>query len=181
MSNPSNKQLEEVYLTIRSKLLRFAVARLNNTALAEDIVQDLYIRLNRGNLSTDVENIEAFIFRALNNLIIDHRRKAARINNRDSAYKNEQSIDPVHEMADPEPSADRQLESKEKLVAVNEVINALPSQCRKAFTAVRIKGLSYREAAEVLGVGQKAIEKQISRAMKALMAAFPPEDPDPPD
>jgi RNA polymerase sigma-70 factor (ECF subfamily) len=59
-------------------------------------------------------------------------------------------------------------------------IDALPEDEREVFSLVRIQGLNHAEAAEVLGVSTKTVQRRIHRSMLLLAAALDdlrPQDP----
>ena len=62
-----------------------------------------------------------------------------------------------------------------------EVIDALPDDEREAFSLVRIQGLTQTEAAEVLGVSSKTVQRRLNRGIDAGgTAGRPPADREPP-
>jgi RNA polymerase sigma-70 factor (ECF subfamily) len=69
-------------------------------------------------------------------------------------------------------------------VRILEAIEKLPDEEREAFDLVRIQELTQPEAAEVLGVGLRTVQRRLSRALVLLSEALsdlrPPEHPEPP-
>jgi RNA polymerase sigma-70 factor (ECF subfamily) len=60
-----------------------------------------------------------------------------------------------------------------------DAIDGLPADEREAFSLVRIQGLTYAEAAEVLAVSTKTVQRRLNRAL--LMLAEQLDDLRPPD
>ncbi|MDR1632198.1 MAG: sigma-70 family RNA polymerase sigma factor [Dysgonamonadaceae bacterium] len=58
--------------------------------------------------------------------------------------------------------------SKETVVELNKAINELPHRTKLAFTLVREQKKSYKEAAEILSVSVKTVEKQVAVAVEKL-------------
>jgi RNA polymerase sigma-70 factor (ECF subfamily) len=59
-------------------------------------------------------------------------------------------------------------ENKEKATALYKAIAQLPEKQQLAFTLIRIQGIKYEEATEIMGLGVKAIESLLSRAKENL-------------
>ncbi len=73
-----------------------------------------------------------------------------------------------------EPLPDEQCIAREALARVELAFAALPERTRRVVQLRRLDGLSLRDTAAELGVTESAIEKHMSRAMKALRAAAEP-------
>jgi RNA polymerase sigma factor (sigma-70 family) len=68
-----------------------------------------------------------------------------------------------------EPGAHRQLEAREELRRVQAGLDLLPPRCREVVVARRIEGLSQRETAQRLGIGEDTVERQMLNGMRALV------------
>lgn len=62
----------------------------------------------------------------------------------------------------------RAMESEEAREVMKKALEDLPESQRSVFLMNRLEGLTYSEIADRLGVGQKAIEKRMSLALKHL-------------
>lgn len=71
-------QLVSVYLVMRPELLRFLQAQLGNAAAADDVFQELFLRLRLAQLSAEVQNPRSFMFRTAFNLANEYARGAWR-------------------------------------------------------------------------------------------------------
>jgi RNA polymerase sigma-70 factor (ECF subfamily) len=78
---------------------------------------------------------------------------------------------PAFDPPDPSPGAEAALGARRRWQATRQVIAALPENQRTVLILVRFEGLSYRQAAEVLGVTEGAVESRLVRAMRRLSAA----------
>lgn len=169
MSDRLKISLLEDYLALRPALRRFLVARLGDQQLAEDILQDMYLKLDRAALKAPVSNSSAFLYRVANNLVLDHRKAAARRRVRDHNWSDSQLVmvgaDPVQDM----PDTDAALDARRRLDRLAVGIQELPLKCRTIFTACKIQGMTHREAAEHHGISVGTVEKHISRALKHLL------------
>ncbi len=67
----------------------------------------------------------------------------------------------------------REVEYKELIEKVREMIDHMPLQRRKVFMMSREDGLSNREIAERLGISQRTVETHISMSLKELRKLMP--------
>lgn len=61
---------------------------------------------------------------------------------------------------------------KNEILALERAVNTLPPQCMMVFKLVREDGLSYHEAARLLNISPKAVEKQMNIAIEKLTQAL---------
>ncbi|NWM55037.1 RNA polymerase sigma factor, partial [Escherichia coli] len=74
----------------RGELLRFLVARTGNPAEAEDLLQELWLRI-RDATPGPVANGRAYLYRAAQNLVLDRLREARRREARDKDWSDTQA------------------------------------------------------------------------------------------
>lgn len=162
--------LLDAYLSRRDDLVRFFAARLRSMAAAEDLVQDLYIRV--ASLSGDeaVENPSAYLYRLASNLMLDRLRSDRRSGARDSAWLQSQRRELGGEAVADEPTAEQNVAGRQRLAQLARGIADLPPKTRRAFELHKLEGLTQEETARVLGVSRKTVEKQISAALQRLLA-----------
>ena len=86
MSDGGKSILLETYLLQRDALKRFLTARLGGEAEAEDLVQEMYFRLDRAAVIADVGNPTAYLYKMALNLARDHRRERQRSHARDGQW-----------------------------------------------------------------------------------------------
>src|SRR6516164_3593014 len=85
--------LLDAYLSRRDDLVRFFAARLRSMAAAEDLVQDLYVRVASLDSDEPVENPSAYLYRLASNLMLDRLRSDRRSGARDSAWVQTQRLE----------------------------------------------------------------------------------------
>lgn len=162
--------LPRVYLAKREDLIRYFAARLRSRETAEDLIQDLFVRVCALEPGAVIENPSAYLFRLAHNLMLDRLRSVHRAGARDEAWRRSHSADvgghEVMDAASPEQAA----AASERLRRTLEAIKSLPPRTRRAFELHRLEGLSQEQAAQVLGVSRKTVEKQVGAALKHLLA-----------
>jgi RNA polymerase sigma-70 factor (ECF subfamily) len=149
--------------------LRYFTARLGSAAAAEDLVQDIFVKLSSLTPDVPVQNNAAFLYRLGSNLMLDRLRQQRRSAARDADWR-ETSTSSVdgQEVAD-EPAADEAVAARQRLALMLQAVEELPLQTRRAFRLHKLEGLSQAETAEVLGVSRSSVEKYIAAALRILM------------
>jgi len=139
--------------------LRIAARIVPDRTAAEDIVQDAMVRAwNRcDRFDPGRAQFRTWLYRIVVNLCIDQRRRV--------------SPEPLPEWfdaADPAAPADQILAASERAIALAAAIRALPGRQRAAMTLVYDEGVSGAEAARILGLSAKAVERLLARARSTL-------------
>jgi RNA polymerase sigma factor (sigma-70 family) len=160
--------LLSLYESKRANLVRFFAARLNSRAEAEDLVQDLYLRLTALDADAPVDNPSALLHRMGSNLMLDRLRSQKRSGVRDHDWREANTtVLAGHEIAQ-EPSADEVVDARQRLRVLIEAVDDLPEKTRHAFQLHKLEGLSHAETARRMGISTSTVEKHISSALKAL-------------
>src|ERR1700761_5213367 len=105
--------LLDAYMSKRDDLVRFFAARLRSMAAAEDLAQDLYIRVASLDGAEPVENPSAYLYRLASNLMLDRLRSDHRSGARDSAWSQSQRLEMGGEAVADEPSAEQSLAGRQ--------------------------------------------------------------------
>ncbi len=147
----------------------YAVAyrMLNNSAEAEDVVQDAFLKLwHKPQIWDPRKNAKftTWFYRVITNAAIDKARRRVKM------VSGEKIIDFV---ADDRRNPEDQMYQDETQRILEEAIQSLPDRQKAALNLCFYEGLSNKEAAEVLEVNLKALESLLMRAkagMKEYMA-----------
>ena len=163
-SNP----LVSIYLEMREELVRFLTARLGDRATAEDVNQELFVRLRLGHLSGDIASPRAYIYKAAYNAANEYERARRRQTVRDTAWVDSTTQKIGAETISNDVDAERALEAKHRLRVLTAALAELPPKCREVFIMCRLRELSHREIADDLGISTKTVEKHMTTALKHL-------------
>ena len=160
MFKPATK-LDEFNARYRSALMAFFFRRLGNFSEAEDLTQDVFVRLADSNWR-NIENTDAYIFQVAANILRDRgRRERVRSNFRsDMEYLEGSGV----EARDP----DRVLDGRETLAAIVAALAELPERTRAIFLLVRVEKLKQAEIAAHYAISVSAVEKHLRRAVLHL-------------
>jgi RNA polymerase sigma factor (sigma-70 family) len=161
-----------LYTLHRSALLRFLKARTRDPAEAEDILQDLWLRL-QDLRPGPIANARAYLFQMANNLVLDRARERFRRGARDRSWTEQSFVlapgaDGQLQTVDPGLTPEAQLLEAEEQQALAAAIAQLPEGARRAFCLHKIDGLGHAEVAARLGISRSGVEKHIAVAMKYL-------------
>lgn len=157
--------VEQAFEEYRHRLARFLRRRLQNDQDAEDVLQETYVRLLRSYRDElDGRTAANLIFRIATNLANDLGRR--RRTHRDSDHCSLNTIS----LASAEPSQERRLAAREELDALYDAIASLPPRRRQVFLLHRVDRMTYPEIASHCGISVKAVEKHITKALRALRA-----------
>ena len=146
----------------RTSLQRYFIRRVRDRAEAEDLVQDVFVRLTRRGGLGDVTNLSGYIFETAASVLQDRaRRRHVRAADAHDIFDNER-----HAGEDFAP--DRVFDGKERLSRVGAALLELPERTRHIFVLRRLEGMRYNDIASQLGISVSAVEKHMQRAVAFL-------------
>ena len=160
----------QAYLDNQAGLKRLLRARLGSEIEAEDVLQELYLRLSLDQEESRIVNPGAYLYRMALNLARDHRRGWERARARDDGWAGVSQTWLGQDAVVEAPGADRELEGRQRLHRVAAMVASFPPQRRRVFTLHKLEGLSHAEIAQQLGISRSAVEKHMSAALKQLVA-----------
>ncbi len=143
-----------------ARLCSFVFRYVDSADAAEDIVQDMLVKVWRRQQQFDFQRPLAYLYQAAKHEAISYRRRHG---------VRERAVAELARRERPlAPDNATLLERADLAAAVAEAVDALPERCRLIFTMHREQGLTYAQIADVLGLSVKTVETQISRAFRAL-------------
>lgn len=153
---------DRIYDYFSHKLFLFVFKILKDEAEAEDIVQEVFLKIweSRSKLD-DYDHLNSYIFTIAYNNSIDLIRK--RINN--SKYLEHLKNSGVFQISSDTIS---EVEFNDLNDQVNKLILNLPERQRAVYLLHREKGLTYPEIAEKLGISRNTVENHMVKALKYL-------------
>jgi RNA polymerase sigma factor (sigma-70 family) len=157
----------------RAELLRFLRARTGSPELAEDLLQDLWIKASEY-AAGPIANGRAYLFRMANNLVLDRARARSRAMARDRHWLEQNGITDglAEDRADPALPADETLARQQEAEILQQAINQLPAGAKRALVLYRLKGHGHLEVAQIMGISRSGVEKHLAVAMKHLRHAL---------
>lgn len=143
------------------KLLAFCLKFIPEQALAEELVQDTFLKIwnNRQKL-TKILSPEAYLFTMAKHLCLDYLRKIKKENELKTELLQKKEVS--HNLVDDF------IISKQYEELLSTVIKNLPQRQREIFEMSRHQGKSHKEIAQILGISPKTVDEHMSRALKAI-------------
>lgn len=141
---------------------------------AEDLTQDVFIRLYRTLSSFDGEraSFNTWITTVTRNLLVDHFRKTRndRITDSiDAAPGEDEDIQPLSErLADSGPAPDTQIERRETREQIQAALLKLSPELREAVILRDLQDMDYKEIAQALKVPEGTVKSRINRGRAEL-------------
>jgi RNA polymerase sigma-70 factor, ECF subfamily len=162
---------EKLYKLYFPRLYTFSFKILNDSGLAKDVVQNVFVKIWEIRTSFNFENPEAFIYQMVRNSSLNYIRHLKVVDNLKSKVKDQYLGEELYyiDMVGNEPYILIEKELEEKIL---EVMNSLPDKCLTVFRMSRIEGLKNTEIADHLKISVKAVEKHISKAMRIYRGNF---------
>lgn len=152
------------YLPLHPKLYRIAFALLESKADAEDILQETYYKLwDKKEELTNIRNPEAFAVTLIKNLCLDFLRSPR-------ARQNEEDVTSITLATDSSP--DTELEKKDQIRQVQQLISRLPENQRQVVRLRGISDCSFEEIEQITGLSAANIRTLLSRARKFIREQF---------
>ena len=159
------ENLLATFLRHQNELLQFLTYKVCCNVVADDLLQETYLRIARIPNDSEIVNKRAFVYRIADNLAVDHLRGVTRQHKRDGGGVTEEII-----CTRPEP--DTVLSGLQQMEMLEKYIYELPLQSRTVFLMCRVEGKSYSEVAKELGISGRTVENHVYKAMKLLKYQF---------
>lgn len=167
-------------LPLKNELYRLALRITQDSAEAEDVVQETMIKVwNLRDKWNEIESIEAFCLTICRNMAVDRTRQASKKNI---------SIDKCSSLQSPTPNSspltshsslltpEEQLEQKDRMKIVKDLIDGLPEKQRTAIHLRDIEGKSYKEIADIMEINEQQVKTNIFRARQTIKEKFTETD-----
>ena len=151
--------LTNYYITHRDELLAYVSSRLGNSVEAEDLVQNVFLRLLTSDRMITEVTLPALVYTIARNLIADFYRRRTHFEDYEHYLKNTDSIE----------------ETAESILSIRDITEQLerglarvPENCREIYRLHIYGGMKVAEISQCLGEGYKSVEHRLGTARKAV-------------
>lgn len=148
------------------RVYRLALRLTGNRHDAEDLTQEVFVRVFRSLHTYTPGTFEGWLHRITTNLFLDQARRKQRI--RFDALSDERAARLASTAAQPDAALADQVFDDD----VTQALAALPPDFRAAVVLCDVEGLSYEEIAEILGAKLGTVRSRIHRGRSMLRAAL---------
>lgn len=159
----NNQAFGVIYDRYWLKLYNYALNVLEDKAVCEDIVQEVFVSLWQQSNSQKIDNISAYLFQSVKFQVFKHLRKG-KIARR---YLERVTLLQSHN------DTEEQFIAKELESELSKVLSRLPERCRQIFVLSRFEHRSNREIALQLDLSVQTVKNQISKALASLREQLP--------
>jgi len=158
----SKVAVSRAFVAHRARLWAIA-QRIVGAELADDVVQEAYVKSALGAGEVRVERPYCYCCRVVRNVALDLRRRRSV----ELAYRTQTDDGELSQIAGGIP-VEEELDGRRMLDAVERVLESVPSRTREAFALHRIGGLSQREIGRQLGCSATLVNFMVRDARTAL-------------
>ncbi len=158
-----DQDLTALWQEFHDRLYRFIQQRVNNPADADDILQEVFLRIHH-RLSTvrDRDRLVSWMFQIARHAVIDHYRSSSR--QWDVATERE-----IELAANPD-EEDSATSNQELATCLQPMLKALPSTYQEALQLIELEGMTQKAAAERLGLSLSGAKSRVQRGRQQLKA-----------
>ena len=148
--------VEHIWRTYHKQLLAFIQKRVSDPVLAEDILQEVFIKIhNKIDSLQEGKKVKAWLFQITRNTIIDYYRRSKKNEDIDIQIVDLEEEDNIQAMAD--------IQS-----CIVPMIKSLPEDYRDALLLSELNGLSQKELSEKLQISYSAAKSRVQRGRTLL-------------
>lgn len=163
---------EEIVTQHSARVFRLAYRLTGNRHDAEDLTQEVFVRVFRSLSTYRPGTFEGWLHRITTNLFLDQVRRKQKI--RFDAFGD----DAGDRLPGSDPGPERAFEHANLDLDVQHALAELPPQFRAAVVLCDIEGLTYEEIADVLDVKLGTVRSRIHRGRSMLREALAHRDPE---
>jgi RNA polymerase sigma-70 factor (ECF subfamily) len=150
---------------LERRLRPFIARRLSNSADVDDVVQDVFLRMQRGlGGLRDEERFGPWVYQVARSAIIDHHRATAK--------HRVVAADNLAERAPDDVPEDPGAVEAEVAGYIAPFVGMLPSPYREALTLTELEGLTQKQAADMLGISLSGAKSRVQRGRRLLRQAL---------
>lgn len=159
---PKAETIEELFTALESPLLNYALRLAGELSVAEDIVQEAFMKLHAQ--FEQVGEPRRWLYRTVHNLALNHRRDSSKIISLDAKANEGDGNDAT----DPQPLPDEQIARLEGIGLVRLGMEVLDERSREVLRLKFTENLSYKEISARTGLKMGHVGYLLHHALKAM-------------
>jgi len=159
--------MTELYLRLKAGMFSYIYNRVQDTDVAEDIMQDVWSRLilETERIVNFVDDdvlpfsLKAYLYRMAGNRVIDHYRASGRL----QRLGDEEEL-----LASSDPDLSQDVADRHLFRCLQRRMRPLRLKLQEAFWLTRDESMTYQQAALALGVAQETVKDWVKQVLKAI-------------
>jgi RNA polymerase sigma-70 factor, ECF subfamily len=155
----------------RRAMMSFMYRMTHNTAAAEDLAQEVFLRVYRSRAGYEPSaKFTTWLYRIATNLAVNHARdtRHERPENQVSLDEPDQETGTTMDVPDSSLSVEENILRRERMKAIRDKVQQLPERQRMAVVMHKYQQMDYRQIAEVLKLSESATKSLLFRAYETL-------------
>jgi RNA polymerase sigma-70 factor (ECF subfamily) len=166
-------EFQSIYKEYYPKILRYLTRTLNDKEAAEDISQDVFVRVNEGLSKFEGRSkISTWIYRIATHMAFDYFKSASFRIGKKQTVSGEKLDETKEDMnvwtGDKGKISDQVIERKEMNECIKRYVSTIPENYRTVLILSEYEGLKNREIAEILGLSLDTVKIRLFRARSRL-------------
>ena len=157
-----------LFMNHRGALVNYASGIVGDSAQAEEVVQEAWLRYGAATLGRRLEEPVGYLYRVVRNLALDRRRRL----NLEDHHTAGQANSLAESLADAAPSPEDEAIARQELQRVIAAMAELPERTRVALEMHRFGGCTLREIARHLGVSVSMAQVLVVQGIKHCQRAL---------
>ncbi|HEY0652178.1 MAG TPA: RNA polymerase sigma-70 factor [Chryseosolibacter sp.] len=165
IADGDEKAFRSIFDSYSSKVYRFAMKVTHSSTLAEEVVQDVFIKIwsNRSQLSL-VEYFPSYLYTIARNHTFNLLKRIAIEANANAKLVRQL---PLHHS-----DTEQQVICSDYQGLLNQIVDTLPPQQKKVYGLCHHDGLKYEEAAERLNLSRLTVKTHMQNALRTIKSHF---------
>jgi RNA polymerase sigma-70 factor, ECF subfamily len=155
----------------RRPLVSFMYRMARNTAAAEDLAQEVFLRVYRARESYEASaKFTTWLYRIATNLAVNHARDTRHERPEVTVSLDEPDEDSgtTLDVADSKITVEEALVRRERMLAIRSKVEALPERQKQAVIMHKYQQMDYKQISEVLKLSESATKSLLFRAYETL-------------
>ena len=155
----------------RRPIINFMYRMAHNTAAAEDLAQEVFLRVYRSRANYEPSaKFTTWLYRIATNLGVNHARdtRHERPENVTNLDEPDTETGQTLDLADKTPTVEEEILRRERLAAIRKKVESLPERQRMAVLMHKYQQMDYRQIADVLKLSESATKSLLFRAYETL-------------
>jgi RNA polymerase sigma-70 factor (ECF subfamily) len=148
------------YLAVKSSLKQYLMRFFVQRQDVEDVLQETFLRAFQSEQRQEIRSPKSFLYKIGKHLALSEKSaKASQL----MTY-----IGDFDELSviDTKPSTEDDLDIQQRIAMLNQLIQALPPQCRRVLVMRKVFGLSHKEVARRLNISVKTVEQHLTKGLQ---------------